>query len=235
MSCLALADLTFRTVDDLEEGSYSIFTVSSAEDLTDELSEMEIISDSDVQLVMEDKFATVGRTVEVTISLQNNPGFAYLNLSLDYDHDNLTLVSIQNEATGLAFAYGTDVMAWDNTEDYLANGKLCTLIFEVSENALLDDYAIGLTVRECYNEETDAVDLVAVGGTLTVIDFAYGDVNDDGSIDGKDLIVLRRYLVGSDVEIFAGADVNGDGAVDGKDVIILRKYLVGTAELGPTA
>ena len=63
----------------------------------------------------------------------------------------------------------------------------------------------------------------------------YGDVNGDGSIDGKDLIVLRRYLVGADVEIFAGADVNGDGEIDGKDVIILRKYLVGTAQLGPTA
>ena len=63
---------------------------------------------------------------------------------------------------------------------------------------------------------------------------SYGDVNGDGTVDGKDLIVLRRYLVGAEVEIHTGADVNGDGAVDGKDVIVLRKYLVGTAQLGPT-
>ena len=54
----------------------------------------------------------------------------------------------------------------------------------------------------------------------------YGDVNGDGKIDGKDLIRLRKHLVGSEVEIGAGADVNGDGTVNGKDLIRLRKYLL---------
>ena len=54
----------------------------------------------------------------------------------------------------------------------------------------------------------------------------YGDVNNDGKIDGKDLIRLRKYLVGADVEIFPGADVNGDGEINGKDLIRLRKYLL---------
>ena len=58
---------------------------------------------------------------------------------------------------------------------------------------------------------------------------AYGDVNADTVIDGRDLIRLRRYLseiYGEDptVIVGAGADVNGDGVIDGKDLIRLRKY-----------
>jgi hypothetical protein len=56
-----------------------------------------------------------------------------------------------------------------------------------------------------------------------------GDVNGDGSIDLKDVIVLRRYLAGGwDVTINeANSDVNSDGSIDLKDVIILRRYLAG--------
>ena len=65
-------------------------------------------------------------------------------------------------------------------------------------------------------------------------DIKYGDVNGDGEITGKDLIRLRKYLNGEDVEISAGADVNGDGTVTGKDLIRLRKYLNGeSVVLGP--
>ncbi len=56
-----------------------------------------------------------------------------------------------------------------------------------------------------------------------------GDVNADGSIDLKDVTILRRYLAGGwNVTINeANADVNGDGSIDLKDVTILRRYLAG--------
>ena len=56
-----------------------------------------------------------------------------------------------------------------------------------------------------------------------------GDVNDDGSIDLKDVTTLRRYLAGGwNVTINeANSDVNSDGSIDLKDVTILRRYLAG--------
>ncbi len=54
----------------------------------------------------------------------------------------------------------------------------------------------------------------------------YGDCNNDGTVNGQDLVRLRKALVGYDVQIFRGADVNGDGVIDGRDLIRLRKYLL---------
>ena len=55
---------------------------------------------------------------------------------------------------------------------------------------------------------------------------ASGDTNGDGSVDAKDVTVLRRYLAGWDVEILlSAADPNGDGEVNAKDVTVLRRQL----------
>lgn len=64
----------------------------------------------------------------------------------------------------------------------------------------------------------------------------YGDVNQDSSIDMKDVLALRLFLAkgtsaGFDVE---AADCQYDKSVDMKDVLLLRKYLAdNTIKLGP--
>lgn len=54
-----------------------------------------------------------------------------------------------------------------------------------------------------------------------------GDINDDGSVNLKDVVLLRRYIAGGwDAEIDTNvADVNGDGAINLKDVVLLRRYI----------
>ena len=72
--------------------------------------------------------------------------------------------------------------------------------------------------------------------TMPVLEFIYGDTNGDGSVNGKDLILLRQSLAGWDVTLDeAAADCNGDAAINGKDLILLRQYLAGwDVTLGPT-
>lgn len=54
----------------------------------------------------------------------------------------------------------------------------------------------------------------------------YGDVNFDKSVNGKDVLRLRRYLAdwNETIEFFA-SDFNKDGKINAKDVLTLRRYL----------
>ena len=59
-------------------------------------------------------------------------------------------------------------------------------------------------------------------------DHLAGDVNRDGTVNGLDLVRLKRYLAGYDEEISElNADVNADGKVDGRDAVRLKRYLAG--------
>lgn len=54
-----------------------------------------------------------------------------------------------------------------------------------------------------------------------------GNANGDSVVNILDLIRLKKYLSGMDVEIdFAGADCDDDGFVGNSDLIILRKTLL---------
>ena len=65
-------------------------------------------------------------------------------------------------------------------------------------------------------------------GESRVIDHISGDINNDGSVNNKDITRLLQYLSGWEVEVNEKAlDVNGDGKVDNKDLVRLFRYLSG--------
>ena len=56
--------------------------------------------------------------------------------------------------------------------------------------------------------------------------FLRGDVNDDGTVNNKDVVALFRYVSGSNIAVnVSAADFNGDSSVDNKDVVALFKYV----------
>ena len=58
----------------------------------------------------------------------------------------------------------------------------------------------------------------------------YGDVNEDGVINGKDTTLIRRYINGEQYFTKSqqlAADVNADGVVNDLDVEVLRKFVSG--------
>jgi len=66
----------------------------------------------------------------------------------------------------------------------------------------------------------------------------WGDVNVDGSVKSNDLLLLKQYLLGLDVEVSAqgliNADVTHDDDVKSNDLLKLRQYLLGLIDdLGP--
>lgn len=57
-----------------------------------------------------------------------------------------------------------------------------------------------------------------------------GDVNGDGDVNVKDVLIVRRVIAGlAEIgeEEYARADMNGDGDVTSKDVLKMRRYIAG--------
>ncbi|MBR3290449.1 MAG: dockerin type I repeat-containing protein [Clostridia bacterium] len=60
-----------------------------------------------------------------------------------------------------------------------------------------------------------------------------GDVNNDGGVDMKDVLIIRKYIakmIGETALNLVSADANGDGSVDMKDVLIIRKFIANLVE-----
>jgi len=62
----------------------------------------------------------------------------------------------------------------------------------------------------------------------------YGDVNNDGDIDVRDVVLVMQYIIGlrnlTDDQLKA-ADVNGDGTVDVQDATLIMQHVLGIKEL----
>ena len=59
-----------------------------------------------------------------------------------------------------------------------------------------------------------------------------GDANDDGAVNMKDVLTMRKYIASMDTTInLKNADVNCDSSVNLKDVLLVRKQLAGIASL----
>ena len=67
-----------------------------------------------------------------------------------------------------------------------------------------------------------------LGYTISdLADYLWGDADQNGQVDGRDVTAMRRYLAGlATVCHTSAADLDDNGQVDGRDVEILRQYLV---------
>ena len=57
---------------------------------------------------------------------------------------------------------------------------------------------------------------------------ALGDINEDGKVDEKDVILLKKYLLGSVKQIpnYQLADIDASGDLTTFDLIILKKKIL---------
>ena len=71
--------------------------------------------------------------------------------------------------------------------------------------------------------------LGALNITKIEVPVLLGDVNDDGVVDGRDIIRLAQYDAGIEGKVInkRNSDVNCDGIVDGRDLIRLARYDAG--------
>lgn len=194
------------------------------------------------QIIVEQGYAMPGETVQLNVLLQGNTGISNALLELNYD-SSLELVQVErgDALAGLFYtkpaAYTSgcnflwDSLAGEDTQD----GTLLTLTFQVKTNAqTFTDARVWVTCRK--GDVTDAMDqnvnVTFTEGFVEIIDYMPGDVNGDLQVNGTDVSMLRRYIIGDPITIntLAG-DINGDARLNGTDVVLLRRFIAGGYEV----
>ena len=180
-----------------------------------------------------------GKAVTVRLDLSANKGISNMRPQLSYP-DGFTLENIQkgDALSTLFFTPPGKLTAnpvnfvWDGTDADTSEGCILELTFRVADTVSPGDYKIHMSYQkgDVLDNDLEDIDLTLQDGAVTVAQFTYGDVNDDGVINMKDLGALRKYFAGgydADKIVMEAADVNGDGVVNMKDLGILRRYLAG--------
>lgn len=182
-----------------------------------------------------------GSTVKVDICIAGNPGVLGATLKVTYA-DGLTLV---DAAAGEAFAAldmtkpgkyvsGCNFVwdAQDITREDILDGVILTLTFDVAEDVDVNQtLAVGISADadDIFNTDFQDIPFTMTDGGVLIIDYLPGDVNNDGVINTKDIVFLRRYLAGGYDQTIkeAAADVNDDGKLNSKDAVLIRRYIAG--------
>lgn len=96
----------------------------------------------------------------------------------------------------------------------------------------------GSYINYVINDDFEAIDgyIKIVGSPETADEHSCGDINNDGSIDIVDVIMLNKFLLGSATlsdQQYASADADGNGTVDSTDSLNILKYVVKLVESLP--
>ena len=184
-----------------------------------------------------------GKQITVDIKLVENTGLASMLIELDYNSDVLEYVSATN---GEVFSDGSfnapnasnssKVLLWQNgdlTKNIKKTGKLATLTFNIKEGANPSDYEIAFKCDgekyEAIDAEMNALNVATNSAKVKVVEFIYGDVDDDGRVDATtDVLQLKRYIARWDGYTVneRNSNLDGDTTEDGKPLITLRDLTI---------
>lgn len=108
------------------------------------------------------------KDITLTVDVKNNPGVAYLALTLNYSKEYMTLTEVKNGTVIKDFDQGTNLI-WTADGNSTATGTLASLTFKISlEAPVLGDslQKVDLIVRECYDENFNDVAVNVTSGGI---------------------------------------------------------------------
>lgn len=191
-----------------------------------------------------------GEYVDITVAVSKNPGIASFAISVEFDNNILTPVSVTPNTSIVSSITSnvdsgstslTEVTAfYSDTTGFTANGTLYTIRFKVAEDIEDCETVLALKIgdTDIVDPDLNFVPADCQNGAIKIVSITYGDVNLDGKVNGIDAILMARYLAKWDLNLSSAQmlamDVNGDGKVNGIDAIILARYLAKwDIKLGP--
>ena len=184
-----------------------------------------------------------GETFTTTIFIPDGANIVDFDISLKYDTELLTLVSIEeNEDIKGTIVFNADI-AGEIAINYTRTNKNVTTYLPLLDLTFIVDDNIGIGSYDCLSVDTSATYIahrLNNAGTLDIVDFEcefaplviyeMGDVDLSGGVDIGDATYIRRHLAefeGSILSDFSQtlADTFFDGIIDIADAVTLQRHL----------
>ncbi len=155
-----------------------------------------------LELSTETKTVDCGENISITVTVTSNSGFALLILNPEYDKENLELINTEkgNVCSG-GYVKGLNPYWSGNGSNVTETGTLITFTFRAKDNAKIKDYDVGVVVRECWDENEQAVTVNAPMGKIQ-INHNFGDFS---SVDenGHQRECAKCHLLETDAHNFS--------------------------------
>ena len=183
-----------------------------------------------------------GKTISVDINIENTAEIYGFNFTVGFDNKYLTPDTVTRgddfkKFTFMANTSETDInkpyltqvtIVGDTTDPVAANGKLCTITFEVKNAAKTGVTALNIDEFIMVDENLEDIDADIVNGTVKIVNGAQiGDMDLDGQVtdeDAKELLKAVTEIVDPQTLVEHGNADEGDDVFNILDVInILRQ------------
>lgn len=141
-----------------------------------------VMAGSDPTIDVSSATTKSGESVDVTISMKNNPGIITMRLYVNYDNSIMELTGFKDHSlipgkvhTESELGIFPYCLYWDNgsaSSNYTANGDLITLTFKLKENVEDGDYPIVVTYNneewDIFNYDFEPIEFKINNGNITV-------------------------------------------------------------------
>ncbi len=222
------------------------FTVTKNITLYAVWEKIETVNTDNIILRTKNGSASKGGYVDIPVELAGkSQNISCFNVILKYDNNVMYPVSytkgssfsdmISTLDSGADMSNYNEVkFVWDSINEKDGAGSLFTVRFKIKENVADGKYSININNDSTMftNNKLEDIKYSYEAGSINISDMKMGDVNKDGVINGKDVVLLRQYVAGWPTAILdssqmAAADVTGDGVVNGKDIVKIRQFIAG--------
>ena len=143
----------------------------------------------------------------------------------DEDDNHVISSNVQPDGSLLILCSSQDNYTFDGND-----GLVATVTIDVADDVAEGPYLIKLNNQKMVRPDNTGSNVAEYQVVLTVKNYTLGDVNDDGDIDGYDLVGISNLILGTNTDglIRDAADVNSDGDVDGYDYVMEVNTILGT-------
>ena len=200
---------------------------------------------SDALIKVLDAKGMAGKTVDVPITISDNPGVIGVTLSVSYDNSALELVGVKDAGILGNNSHKPEytspyTLSWANdtsVTNYTANGTIATLTFRIKDGVSAGKYDVCVSYDydnyDIFDKDLNTVRFGVENGSVEVVNYIIGDVNSDGTVNNLDRVYLTRFLADwkdyQDIDLKA-ADVDCNGTVNNLDRVVLTRYLANWAD-----